>query len=96
MSQHITDPNFNQYLPIIPSEVSCVNFTWKSGKKKYDYNFDRLLSLDESILKSPTISIKVEGQVPKDPKGKFELFFVVHFFSSLESFFRVQCPIAML
>lgn len=69
VSQHIKDPNFNQYLPIIPSEVSTVNFTWMSGNKKYYYNFDRLESLDENILKAPTISIKPQGKVPRDPKG---------------------------
>lgn len=74
VSPHIKDPNFNQYLPIIPSEVGCVNFTWKSGTKKYYYNFDRLQSIDENILKPPTISIKPKGRVPRDPKGQEFLF----------------------
>lgn len=71
--QHIKDPNFNQYLPIIPSEVSTVNFTWMSRNKKYYYNFDRLESLDENILKAPTISIKTQGKVPSEPKGMSKL-----------------------
>lgn len=70
VSLHLRDPNFSHYLPIIPSEVSCVNFTWKSGSKKYHYNFDRLVSEDEQILKPPTISIKTSGRVPKNAKGK--------------------------
>ncbi|XP_053678886.1 protein shifted [Anopheles nili] len=68
VSPHIRDPNFSQYLPVIPSEVSCVNFTWKAGLKKYYYNFDRLMSVDENILKPPTISIKTVGRVPKNAK----------------------------
>uniref|UniRef100_A0A182QJ57 Wnt inhibitory factor 1 n=1 Tax=Anopheles farauti TaxID=69004 RepID=A0A182QJ57_9DIPT len=68
VSPHIRDPNFSQYLPVIPSEVSCVNFTWKAGSKKYYYNFDRLMSVDENILKPPTISIKTTGRVPKNAK----------------------------
>lgn len=69
VSLHIKDPNFNQYLPVIPSEVSSVNFTWRSGAKKYYYHFDRLQSLDESILKPPTISIKTQGKIPQEAKG---------------------------
>ena len=71
ISAHIKDPNFSHHLPIIPSEVNMVNFTWESGKKKkYYYNFDRLLSIDESILKPPTISINTTGRIPQKPKGK--------------------------
>uniref|UniRef100_A0A2M3Z3K0 Putative wif domain protein n=1 Tax=Anopheles braziliensis TaxID=58242 RepID=A0A2M3Z3K0_9DIPT len=69
VSPHIRDPNFSQYLPMIPSEVSCVNFTWKAGSKKYYYNFDRLMSVDENILKPPTISIKTEGRVLTSSQG---------------------------
>lgn len=69
VSAHLKDPNINQYLPTIPSELSYVNFTWASGPKKYHYHFDRLQSLDESILKPPTISIKPMGIVPKTPQG---------------------------
>ncbi|XP_055713451.1 protein shifted-like isoform X1 [Phlebotomus papatasi] len=73
VSPHIKDPNFSMYLPTIPSEVSYVNFTWKSGAKKYDYHFDRLQSLDENILKPPSISIKTKGRVPRNPK-EFSVF----------------------
>lgn len=67
---YLLDPDFETKVPIIPSEVSCVNFTWKSGIKKYYYNFYRLTSLDETILKTPSITIKTHGRVPKKPKGK--------------------------
>lgn len=71
VSPHLKDPNVNQYLPVIPSELSSVNFTWASGpSKKYTYHFDRLQSLDESILKPPIISIPAMGVVPKTPQGK--------------------------
>ncbi|XP_075216727.1 WNT inhibitory factor 1 [Lycorma delicatula] len=67
--EYILDPNFEKYLPIIPSEVEYVNFTWKSGvKKKYYYNFDRLQSFDEAILEPPVISIKTKGKVPRRAK----------------------------
>lgn len=67
---YLLDPEFENKLPIIPSEVSYVNFTWKSGVKKYYYNFYRLKSFDESILKTPSITIKTQGRVPKRAKGK--------------------------
>lgn len=70
---HILDPNFEKYLPVIPSEVSYVNFTWKSGHKKYYYHFDRLKSYDPQILAPPEISIKIKGKVPKRPK-EFSVF----------------------
>lgn len=70
---YILDPNFEKHLPVIPSEVSYVNFTWKAGLKKYYYNFDRLQSFDESILEPPVISIKTKGRVPKRPK-EFSIF----------------------
>lgn len=65
---YILDPNFEKYLPVIPSEVGLVNFTWKAGLKKYYYNFDRLESYNESILEAPVISIKQKGRIPKRPK----------------------------
>lgn len=71
VSMHLKSPNFNNNLPIIPSEMTCVNFTWRSGTKKYYYHFDRLQSLDETILKPPTVSIKIKGKVPQDSKGLF-------------------------
>lgn len=67
---YLLDPEFENKLPIIPSEVSHVNFTWKSGVKKYYYNFTYLKSFDENILKTPSITIKTKGRVPKRPKGK--------------------------
>ncbi|XP_044013576.1 protein shifted-like isoform X2 [Aphidius gifuensis] len=65
---YLLDPEFENKLPIIPGEVNSVNFTWKSGVKKYDYNFYRLKSFDETILKTPTITIKTNGHVPRRPK----------------------------
>ncbi|CAG9759532.1 unnamed protein product [Ceutorhynchus assimilis] len=70
---YILDPNFENYLPVIPSEVSYVNFTWKAGNKKYYYHFDKLESSDESVLEAPVISIKTKGRVPKRPK-EFSIF----------------------
>lgn len=69
VSPHLKNPNFNHNLPLIPSEVSSVNFTWCSRTKKYRYHFDRLQSYDETILKPPSVSIKSEGNVPKKAKG---------------------------
>ncbi|XP_028982459.1 protein shifted isoform X1 [Diachasma alloeum] len=65
---YLLDPEFEIKLPIIPSEVSYVNLTWKSGVKRYTYNFYQLQSLDESILKTPSITIKSKGRVPRKPK----------------------------
>lgn len=45
-----------------------MNFTWKSGNKKYRYNFDRLISLDENIVLPPKVSIKTDGRIPRKPK----------------------------
>jgi WIF domain len=51
-------------------QVGYVNFTWKSGMKKYFYNFDRLQSFDETILEPPVVSVKTKGRVPKRPKSE--------------------------
>ncbi|KOB71593.1 Wnt inhibitory factor 1 [Operophtera brumata] len=67
VSPYVLDPNFSLKLPIIPSEVGYVNFTWRS-KKKYFYNFDTLTSSDLKVLKPPVLSIKTQGRVPKTPK----------------------------
>lgn len=67
VSPYVLDPNFSNKLPIIPSEVGYVNFTWKS-KKRYYYNFDTLKSSDLKILKAPVLSIKTQGRVPKTAK----------------------------
>lgn len=74
VSADLRNPNLNNNLPIIPTEVSIVNFTWKSGNKKYTYHFDKLQSTDESILKSPTVSIATGGNVPQEAKGLHKLF----------------------
>jgi WNT inhibitory factor 1 len=66
---YVLDPNFEKYLPIIPSEVSSVNFTWKSGDNHlYYYDFDQLISFNEEILSKPIVSIEQKGKVPKKPK----------------------------
>jgi len=70
VKEDILDPNFEKYLPTIPSEVSQVNFTWKSGKKKYNYHFDILRTLDATVLEPPQISIKAKGRIPKKSKGE--------------------------
>ncbi|XP_050526336.1 protein shifted isoform X2 [Daktulosphaira vitifoliae] len=66
--RYILDKKFEQYFPVIPSEMGYVNFTWMSGKKKYFYKFDTLQSDDENILKPPTVTIKLKGRVPRKPK----------------------------
>lgn len=65
---YIQDPNFSRHLPVIPSEINYVSFTWKSGTKSYLYHFDKLESMDESILGPPIITIKQQGKIPKRPR----------------------------
>ena len=66
---YIVDPNLEKHLPVIPSEVGYVNFTWNSGDKKpYIYNFDQLISYNTAILNHPSITIPTEGRVPKESK----------------------------
>ncbi|KAJ6222949.1 hypothetical protein RDWZM_001494 [Blomia tropicalis] len=66
--QYLLDPNFEKYLPVIPSEVASVNFTWKSGDgHQYRYEFDKLQSFNEEVLYPPVISIDRIGQVPTKP-----------------------------
>ncbi|CAH0765983.1 unnamed protein product [Diatraea saccharalis] len=72
ISSYILDPNFSHKLPVIPSEVGFVNFTWRS-RKKYFYNFDTLKSSDLKILSPPVLSIKTQGRVPKTDK-EFSVF----------------------
>jgi WNT inhibitory factor 1 len=69
IAPYILDPNFSHKLPLIPSEVGYVNFTWRS-RKKYFYNFDTLTSSDLKVLSPPVLSIKTQGRVPKTDKGK--------------------------
>ncbi|XP_022901282.1 protein shifted [Onthophagus taurus] len=73
VSPYILDPNFEKHLPVIPTEMGYVNFTWKAGPKKYYYDFDRLESYNENILKPPVISIKTKGRVPRRAK-EFSIF----------------------
>ncbi|XP_029842229.1 protein shifted isoform X3 [Ixodes scapularis] len=66
---YILDPNFEKYLPVIPSEVNSVNFTWKAGENKnYYYDFDVLESFDSSVLANPLLSVASKGKVPRKPK----------------------------
>jgi len=65
---YLLDPNFENYLPIIPSEVGVVNFTWRAGERKYFYNFDRLQSFNEQVLLPPIVSIDTRGRIPRKPK----------------------------
>lgn len=73
VSHFLRDPAFDSYLPMIPPEVSYVNFTWTAGQKKYRYHFDHLSSLNEEILQPPIISIKPKGKIPQEPKRKSTL-----------------------
>ncbi|XP_064555379.1 protein shifted isoform X3 [Drosophila montana] len=72
VTNEMRDTTFYSYL-VIPSEVNYVNFTWKSGRRKYSYDFDRLQTMDESILKAPTLSIKKSGRIPQEQKN-FSIF----------------------
>lgn len=65
---HILDPHFEEYLPVIPAEVSSVNFTWKSSHRVYLYSFTNLQSFNNSILQPPTISVRTTGRIPRKPK----------------------------
>lgn len=63
---YVLDPNFEKYLPVIPAEVTSVNFTWRGGERKgYQYHFDRLVSHNHTILLDPTVSIATAGRVPR-------------------------------
>lgn len=64
----LLDPNFEKNLPVIPSEVTAVNFTWKAGENRnYTYMFYELQSYNKDILNSPIISISPSGHVPRKP-----------------------------
>ncbi|OXA41896.1 Protein shifted [Folsomia candida] len=69
VQQYLLDPNFENYLPVIPSEVGMVNLTWRAGEKKYFYNFDRLQSFNEQVLTPPILSIETRGKIPRKPKS---------------------------
>ncbi|XP_032594565.1 protein shifted isoform X3 [Drosophila grimshawi] len=72
VTNEMRDTTVYNYL-VIPSEVNYVNFTWKSGRRKYFYDFDRLQTMDESILKAPTLSINKSGRIPQEQKN-FSIF----------------------
>ena len=64
----LRDPAFDTLMPIIPPEISHMNFTWTAGKRKYRYHFDHMMSLDEKVLLAPVISIRPKGRIPAEPK----------------------------
>ncbi|KAG1663091.1 Wnt inhibitory factor 1 [Nymphon striatum] len=66
---YIEDPNLEQYLPTIPSQITSFNFTWTSAGRLYYYDFDRLRSLNQEVLKNPVISIERKGKVPSKTRG---------------------------
>lgn len=78
VSHFLRDPAFDSYLPMIPPEVSYVNFTWTAGQKKYRYHFDQMTSLNEEILQPPIISIKPKGKIPHEPKrNKLKIVWII-------------------
>lgn len=97
VSHFLRDPAFDSYLPMIPPEVSYVNFTWTAGQKKYRYHFDQMTSLNEEILQPPIISIKPKGKIPQEPKRELItnnlIFFYVYIFFSE---FSVMLPCSNL
>ncbi|XP_037091721.1 protein shifted-like isoform X2 [Pollicipes pollicipes] len=62
---HIMDPNFERYLPTIPAEVGYVNFTWSSGRRRYNYSFFELTSEDTAVLRPPSVSVDRTGRIPR-------------------------------
>lgn len=65
---YVREPNFEKTLPVIPYEVSSVNFTWSTGfSQSYYYNFDQLTSFNTSILANPYVTIAKEGKIPRKP-----------------------------
>lgn len=64
---YIQDAQLQSYLPVVPSEVISVNFTWKSGEiRQYFYSFDELSSNDTSILLNPKLTIARQGIIPRE------------------------------
>lgn len=59
---------------VIYIQVGYVNFTWMSGNKNYFYMFDTLDSDDKNILEPPTVTVKIDGKIPKRPKGKINVY----------------------
>ncbi|XP_054722249.1 protein shifted-like [Uloborus diversus] len=66
---YILDPNFEKYLPVIPSEVNEFKFTWRSPEQEYFYEFFKLKSLQDNILSDPILSIDKKGKVPRKNKS---------------------------
>ncbi|XP_003737157.1 protein shifted [Galendromus occidentalis] len=63
----LQEPGFESSLPIIPERVNSVNFTWRSSEKKtYFYEIFDLDSYDRSVLNAPTISMPLQGLVPRN------------------------------
>ncbi|XP_026680038.1 protein shifted-like [Diaphorina citri] len=67
MYRVVSEKRFLRLL-LLRFQMGYVNFTWKSGMKKYYYNFDRLQSFNENILEPPSVSIKTTGRIPRRPK----------------------------
>ena len=67
---YLLDRNLETHLPVIPPEVTEVRFRWRTGHRKYNYNFYRLESHDQDLLYNPTIDIPLKGRIPKKPGGK--------------------------
>ena len=67
---YLLDRNLETHLPVIPPEVAEVRFRWRTGHRKYNYNFYRLESHDQDLLHNPTIDIPLKGRIPKKPGGK--------------------------
>lgn len=64
-------PAHNNFIPILPTEVDTVNFTWRSGRTRYNYTFDHLKSSDETIIDPPHVSINTSGRIPKREKCEY-------------------------
>ncbi|XP_054711110.1 protein shifted-like [Uloborus diversus] len=62
---YILDPNFEKYLPVIPSEVNEFKFTWRSPDHEYHYEFFKLKSLHPELMRDPVLSIEPRGRVPR-------------------------------
>lgn len=45
-----------------------------SGNRNYFYSFDELSTDDVKILEPPTVTVDINGKIPKRPKGKDAFF----------------------
>ncbi|UYV68300.1 WIF1 [Cordylochernes scorpioides] len=67
---YILDPALEQRLPVVPGDVSTVNFTWRAGVlKEYFYQFDILQSSDTTVLQHPHVTVERQGRVPAFAKS---------------------------